>query len=239
MRRLLRYTRLRLQEILRYPSFVLPTMGLPLLFYLIFGTTSGADPLPLVFGYLAFSMLGTAVFHFGAAVAAEREQPWSLYLLSLPASGTIRIASLILANIALTVLFAAPIAIAGLLLGAFAGSPGGTLTLGSAALLLGAVVQGAFGLVLGYWLPVKGAGPIATVLYFPLAALSGLWGGMNLGVLSDIGAWLPTGAWTRLINSALASEISWPALGLLGGYLILFTALGVLGYQRIQQTVYR
>lgn len=239
MRYLLAYVRLQLLELLRLPSFLVPMATFPVLLYLTIGLRSGGAPVQTLFNYAAFAMLGAAMFQFGVGIAATRNDPWQLYLLSLPASPRKRIMAQLLAGAVFAILFALPFAAIGWLFGGFAGSAPIALGLASSALLAGALVHGCLGLALGYWLPARGALPIANLIYFPLSFLGGLFGPVDFGSWQPLHAWSPTGAWADLIAAALQNTVDLPALSILGGYLLLCSTLAVLGYRRVQQTVYR
>lgn len=239
MKYLLAYVRLQLLELLRLPSFLIPMATFPVLFYLTVGLRSGGPPVQTLFNYAAFAMLGAAMFQFGVGIAATRNDPWNLYLLSLPASPRQRIFAQLLAGVVFAVLFASPFAGIGMLFGGFQGIPPTVLGLASAALVTGALVHGCLGLALGYWLPSRGALPIANLIYFPLSFLGALFGPVDFGPWQPLHTWSPTGAWSDLIAAALHGTVANPALLILIGYLLLCSAIAVLGYRRVQQTVYR
>ncbi|NYE95345.1 ABC-2 type transport system permease protein [Psychromicrobium silvestre] len=239
MKYLVEYVRIQFLELLRLPSFFLPLVALPAVFYLMAGARSGPLAGISLFSYLAFAIMGTMMFQFGVGIAANRNDPWNLYLLTLPASSRLRIGSQLLTGLVFAVLFALPLLAIGLFNGALLSiSPAG-LGMGAAALLIGGVVHGALGLALGYWLPVRGATPITSLLYFPLSFVGGLFGPVDLGALQVLHDFSPTGAWTDLIAGALAGSVPWRALLVLGIYFLLCGTAAVLGYRRVEQTQYR
>lgn len=239
MKYLVEYVRLQVLELVRLPSFLLPMATFPVLFYLTVGLRTEQPAINTLYNYAAFAMLGTAMFQFGVGIAANRNDPWNAYLLSLPASPRQRIAAQLLAGIVFAALFALPFAVIGLLFGAFATATPTALLLGLLALIAGALVHGCLGLALGYWLPARGALPIANLIYFPLSFLGGLFGPVDFGSLQTLHTWSPTGAWSDLIASGLGSNISWLALGILAGYFVICTTAAIIGYRRVQETIYR
>ena len=63
----------------RSPSFSLPVLLFPPLFYLLFGEIFGGNRSPeaaryLLAGYSVFGIMGVALFGFGVTVAVDREQ---------------------------------------------------------------------------------------------------------------------------------------------------------------------
>ena len=69
--------------------------------------------------------------------------------------------------------------------------------------------------------------------------LGALFGPVDFGPWQPLHTWSPTGAWSDLIAAALHGSVAIPALLILVGYLLLCSAIAVLGYRRVQQTVYR
>ena len=76
---------------LRLPAYVVPTLGFPLVFYLLFGValnhgTGGPFDIPtyMMATYGAFGVMNTALFAFGVGVAVERGQGWMLFKRSTP-----------------------------------------------------------------------------------------------------------------------------------------------------------
>ena len=73
----------------RTPSFVLPTLLFPSLFYLLFGVILNRSPGGEISQYLlatygVFGIMGSALFGFGVTIAIEREQGLQRYKRALP-----------------------------------------------------------------------------------------------------------------------------------------------------------
>lgn len=233
------YVRIQILELLRLPSFFLPLIALPAAFYLMIGVRAELPAAQILFSYLAFAMLGTMMFQFGVGIAASRNDPWSLYLLSLPVPSRVRVLSQLIAGLFFSVLFSVPLLVIGAVNGAVFAVPPERFLAGAAALLAGGLVHGSLGLALGYWLPARGAVPITNLIYFPLAFIGGLFGTLNLGALQPLHTFSPTGAWADLINSSLIGEFNGLALAILLGYFLLCGSVAVWGYRRVEQTQYR
>ena len=76
---------------LRLPAYVVPTLGFPLVFYLLFGVALDARsagpfdiPTYMLATYGAFGVMNTALFAFGVGVAIERGQGWMLFKRATP-----------------------------------------------------------------------------------------------------------------------------------------------------------
>jgi len=171
-----RYEFLRL---LRTPSFSLPCLLFPPVFYLLFGVLLGGRGGPmaaqyLLAGYAVFGVMGVALFGFGVTVALDREQG----LLTLKRAQPMPPGAYLVAKMAMAMLFAAIIL---LLLGALAAGVAGVrlspmrwLALATTC-LLGVLPFSALGLWLGTCVGGRGAPALINLVYLPMAFLSGLW----------------------------------------------------------------
>jgi ABC-2 type transport system permease protein len=171
-----RYEFLRL---LRTPSFSVPCLLFPPVFYLLFGVLLGGKGGPaaatyLLAGYSVFGVMGVALFGFGVTVALDREQG----LLTLKRAQPMPPGAYLVAKMAMAVLFGAIIL---LLLGALAiGVAGVRLSALQwlalvASCLVGVLPFSALGLWLGTRVSGRGAPAVINLIYLPMAFLSGLW----------------------------------------------------------------
>ncbi|WP_369941111.1 ABC transporter permease [Xanthomonas medicagonis] len=175
---LLREIRYELLRWLRTPSFVLPTLLFPPMFYLLFGVVlnhgNAAAAVYLMASYGVFGVMAPALFGFGVGLALDRDRG----LLTLKRALPVPPAALLLARTALAMLFALAI---GALLQLFGGLFGGVrLALPQRALLLLVDVLGtlpfcAIGLYIGSRVGGSGAPALVNLVYLPMAFLSGLW----------------------------------------------------------------
>ncbi len=171
-----RYEFLRL---LRTPSFSLPCLLFPPVFYLLFGVLLGGKGGPvaahyMLAGYGVFGVMGVALFGFGVTVALDREQG----LLTLKRAQPMPPGAYLVAKMAMALVFAAIIL---LLLGVLAVAVAGVrlsvmqwLAL-SATCLAGVLPFSALGLWLGTLVGGRGAPALINLIYLPMAFLSGLW----------------------------------------------------------------
>ena len=165
------------KKTIRQPSFTIPTLMFPIMFYLFFGiifsqNQQTSDYLLITYG--VFGIIGPALFAFGVGIAIERNQGW----FDLKSVSPMPISALILARIVVAMLFGV-IIIIGLFVVAY--SLGGVRLEAwqwsnlMALLLIGSLPFCVFGLALGLILKANGAPAIVNMIYLPIAFLSGLW----------------------------------------------------------------
>jgi ABC-2 type transport system permease protein len=164
---------------LRYPGFLIPTLCLPTLFYLMFGVVlghgNGAEaPRYLLAAYATFGVMAPGMFGFGVALAMERDGGLLMLKRALPMPPAAYLAgkmvmAMLVAAMVVTLLLAIAVSIAHVPL-----APVQMLRLFGVE-LFGVLPFCAFGLLLGTL--VKGqAGPaLVNMIYLPMALLSGLW----------------------------------------------------------------
>jgi ABC-2 type transport system permease protein len=236
------YVRAEVLELLRYPSFSVPTLLFPALLFLFFGVPSeGADEAILMASYAAFGVLAVALFQFGVGIASERTNPWQVYLRTLPVTARVRFAARLVAAGVFALASAGAVFVVALVLTSPAMGVSQWLRL-AFALVCGTIPFGLLGLAIGYWLTPKGALPVANLLFLGLAFLGGLWTGPD-GLPSGVDAFsplLPTRQWGELVwaPAVAAAWDWWPFLGL-GAYAGAFGALAAWGYRRDEGQRYR
>jgi len=169
-----------LLRLLRTPSFVLPTLLFPPLFYVLFGVvlagarSGGEMGQYMLATYGVFGIMGAALFGFGVTVAVERERGFLTLKRALPMPP----GAYLLAKMAMAMVFAAIIS---LILAVLAVSLAKvTLQPAQWALLLLINVLGvlpfcAMGLYIGTLFSGSAAPAVVNILYLPMSFLSGLW----------------------------------------------------------------
>ncbi|HJP99924.1 MAG TPA: ABC transporter permease [Rhodanobacteraceae bacterium] len=172
-----RYEFLRL---LRTPSFALPTILFPSMFYLLFGVLLsssmhgiGASKY-LLATYTVFGVMAPGLFGFGVVVAMEREQG----LLTLKRALPMPPGAYLFAKMAMAMLFAALITL--LLMALAAGLGHVRMPLQNWLGLFGVDILGvlpfcALGLFVGTLVAGQGAPAVVNLIYLPMSFLSGLW----------------------------------------------------------------
>jgi ABC-2 type transport system permease protein len=166
-------------RMLRTPSFALPVLLFPALFYALFGLVlnradGGMAARYLLATYGVFGVMGAGLFGFGVVVASERERGFITYKRALPMPP----GAYLFAKVAMAMLFSALISV---MLGVLAGTLGGvSLAPWQWLSLLAIDVAGvlpfcAIGLFIGKLVGGQGAPALLNLLYLPMAFMSGLW----------------------------------------------------------------
>lgn len=185
----LRETRYEFLRLWRTPSFTLPTLLFPALFYVLFGVLlAGRSSNPDIGRYLlatygVFAVMAPALFGIGVSLALDRERGFLALkrVLPMPAG------AYLFAKLAMAMLFGA---IVSMLVMVLAATLGKISLLPSQWLLLllintiGTLPFCAIGLYLGSMVGGQAAPAVANLIYLPMALLSGLW--MPLSALPAI-----------------------------------------------------
>ena len=175
MKLVLLHARAATLELLRYPTFSVPTLAFPALFFLLFvapRSDTDADPTRLLASFAGFAVLGVSFFQFGVGIAAERESSWERFVRTLPVRLRVRFAARVLSAALFGLASAALVAVTAVATTDAALSPPRWIAL-AAALALGALPFALLGIALGYWASPRSALPTANVLYLVLAFLGG------------------------------------------------------------------
>ena len=167
-------------RVIRTPSFAVPTLAFPLVFYVMFaivlpGKWGDLDKATyLLATYGVFGVIGPALFGFGVGLAMERQQGW----LELKRVSPMPTGAYFFAKIAMSLAFALTTIV---LLSSAAVLFGGvhihlaTWLLLVATLLLGTMPFCALGLWIGTLVKGQSAVAVVNLVYLPMSVLSGLW----------------------------------------------------------------
>jgi ABC-2 type transport system permease protein len=174
-------------RVLRTPTFALPTLLFPPLFYLLFGlllNRGSSNAAHYLFAtYSVFGVMAPALFGFGAGVAIERERGW----LALKRVAPMPPGAYLIAKGAMAMLFAVIIYV---VLATMAFALGGVRLAAGQWLLLGVIAAAgvlpfcALGLMIGSRANAAAAPAFVNLIYLPMAFLSGLW--MPLSMLPAV-----------------------------------------------------
>jgi ABC-2 type transport system permease protein len=174
----IRYEFLRL---LRTPSFSLPTLLFPPMFYALFAilmplgkSSSWQAAHYLLASYTVFGVMAPGLFGFGVTVAMERSKGWLTLkrVVPMPAGGYL------LAKLAMAMAFAVLIFAIMATLAASAGGvslPAWRWLALLATAVIGVLPFCAVGMWIGTFGSGEGAPAIVNIVYLPMAFLSGLW----------------------------------------------------------------
>ncbi|MEM9557488.1 MAG: ABC transporter permease [Acidobacteriota bacterium] len=173
-------TRCEMLKLVRAPSFVLPTFGFPVLFYVLFGlllvdSMGGAQSSAyLLVSYAAFGIIGVHLFALGVGVASDRGMGW----MRLKRASPMPPWSHLLARILVAVAFGTVLVLFLFALAAVFGDvrlPARTWFGIGLWLMVGGVPFSALGLALGHVLGPKSAPATLNLIYLPMSFASGLW----------------------------------------------------------------
>ena len=235
MRLSLTHARAMTIELARYPAYVVPTLVFPSVFFLFFAASgTRGDSTARMATFAGFAAIGVAFFQFGVGIAAERASPWETYLRTLPIGPAVRLGARLLsaalfASAAAGTLVAVAVAVTG------DGLPPLRWPALALALLAGMVPFALLGIALGYWVPERGALPVANLLYLGLAYAGALWmPARDLPApVRTVSPLLPTRSLSDLlVATARGSPFPWVAVVALVGFGGLFALLAVAGYRR-------
>jgi ABC-2 type transport system permease protein len=195
-------------RLLRTPSFSLPTLLFPSMFYLLFGivlnrSDSGDAARYLLATYGVFGVMGVGLFGFGVTVAIERKLGFLAYKRALPMPP----GAYLFAKMTMAMIFSAMIS---LILAVIALSFGGVSleplqwVLLFVVNVIGVLPFCALGLYIGTLVAGEGAVAVINILYLPMAFLSGLW--LPLTMLP---AWIATAApvWPSYHHAQIALKV--------------------------------
>jgi ABC-2 type transport system permease protein len=235
MRLAVAHTKLQILELARFPGFSVATLTFPSLFFVLFGLPR-AHGLgnQMLASYAAFAVLGVGFFQFGVAAAIERETPWNVYVRTLPAPPSARIAGRVLSALAFASVAATLVAAIVVATTQASLETAAWFRL-AATLLLGSVPFVVLGLVIAYWTSPKSALPVANVLYLLLSYAGGLWTGPGdlPHAVKTISRYTPTRQWGDLLWASAGGR-GWAAGHwlALAGYACVFGVLAAWGYRR-------
>ncbi|HEX2224434.1 MAG TPA: ABC transporter permease [Thermoanaerobaculia bacterium] len=233
--------RCELLKLVRLPAYALPTLGFPLVFYLLFGVAMNKRPGFDIAAYLlatygVFGVVGASLFGFGVGVAIERGQGWMLFKRATPMPPLAWVAGRLCTSLA----FGAVLVALLFLLGATAGKvelPVTTWLSLAGVLIAGMVPFAAFGLALGYLAGPNSAPAVVNLIYLPMAIASGLWMPIDFmpKVFQQIAPWLPTYHFSQLALGVIGmgrGEPVFQGVVMLVGFTVVSLALAWVGYRR-------
>ena len=214
----------------RTPSFAVPTLVFPPMFYLLFGVLlAGRGHTPQAATYLfatygVFGVMAPGLFGFGVSIALDRERGFLALKRALPVPA----GSLLLARMAMAMLFATIIAamliVLATTLGGVVLSPA-RLALLALVDIVGVLPFCAMGLYIGTVAGGQGAPAVINLIYLPMAFLGGLW--LPLSVLPPIFAKLaPLWPAYHLAQIALP-VVGLPGTGSIAGHVAVLAAVGL------------
>ena len=237
------HTAALLLDLRRAPSYVVPTVFFPAMFFTIFAMPYARHRADIadfeLLSFIAFTIVGVTLFQFGVGIAAERGRPWERYLRTLPCPAWVRFVGRVACAMVFGLMAAAMVAIVAKLTTPVDLTAVQWLQAGWYA-LLGGIPFVLFGITIGYWVSARAALPIANIFYLLLAYAGGLWmpPSMLPGFAAVISPYLPTRQFAELLWSITAPGHAATALAALAIYAAIFAGLGMAGYRRDERTRY-
>jgi ABC-2 type transport system permease protein len=232
-----------LRKVSRVPSFVVPTIIFPILFFAMFGLPNASRTIEgvnvgayLMASYGAYSMMAAALISFAVSIATERALGWNRLLRVTPLSpaayfGAKGVMALTIGAVSLTTLFLFGVVVAHVALPVLV-----WLRLGG-ILLVGMVPFVLLGMAIGYSVSPAAAAPITNLIFLPLSFASGLF--MPLQMLPQgvqrVAPYLPSYHVGQLGWSTIGSGDGlgiWTHLAWLGGYSLVFALFARTAFKR-------
>ncbi|MES2359106.1 MAG: ABC transporter permease [Gemmatimonadota bacterium] len=242
-------TKYELRKQTRMPAFMIPTIGFPIMFYVLFGLVMqhGSKNSEMIATYMlatygAFGVISIALFALGVGVAVERGQGWLAVKkaspMPLPAYFTAKYLTTLAIGAVLMLLMCAIGAVFG-----HVRMSAAQWTMLIVSETLGAIPFCAMGLAIGYLAGPNSAAPVVNILYLPMAFLSGLFipAEMLPKLLQGFAVAFPPYHLARLALEAVGIEPASHALGHIAaliGFGALFTVIAVIGYRRDEGKTY-
>jgi ABC-2 type transport system permease protein len=238
MNLLLVHAKYQFLETIRVPIAVVGTVFFPtasMLFFVV--PFTGEDPVAATYAtgsMMAFAVMITCLFQYGAGVAEDRGQPWDPYIRTLPAGALPRFFGRVATSFGFIVAAVIPVLLVATFLTAATATPGQIL-LGLGALLVGAVPFTLLGLGIGYAMPMKAALAVTNIIFFPLAFGGGLLTGPNVlpGFVEVIAPFLPTRGAVELVWAAVGGfRPQTTSMVMLVVWVVVFGAFAAWAYRR-------
>ncbi|MET9347388.1 ABC transporter permease [Streptomyces termitum] len=236
------YIGLETRRALRDPGFVISTIGVPVMMYLLFTNLGGQnDP-----AYKAVAMVGMAAYgamgaalSLGTGVAEDKSTGWLRQLRITPMTPRRVVTGRALTGTVVVLPAIASILLAGALVNGVRMAPAHWAAV-ALALWLGSFPFTLLGLGNGYRLSAQTAGVVNVACNLGLAVVGGLWFPVSLfpGWLATLSSWTPTHRFAEL--GAALSEGRAPsatALAVLAAWTAVFGAYAAISYRRSARTV--
>jgi ABC-2 type transport system permease protein len=233
-------TKYELLKTLRSPSFAIPALLFPVMFYLFFGVLFNHGK-PEVSTYLlvtygTFGVMGPALFTFGVGLAIERGQGWLDIKEASPMPASAHILARILVAMFFSLLIVLCLFTVAWALAGVALLPMQWLGI-ALVLVFGSLPFCLFGLSLGMVLKANSAPAIVNLIYLPISFFSGLWIPVTMfpGTMQTIAGYLPPYHLAQLalkITGHGGDTQATTHISFLLGFSVLFFACAILAYRK-------
>lgn len=217
----------------RMPAYFLPSIGFPVMFYLLFGSTFGGGQAVgsvtmstfLLATYGAFGAIGVCLFGFGVGVAVERGQGWLLLKRASPMPLGAFFTAKIIASLGFVALVVLALFVTGFTVGGVRLATNVWIEL-AGVIIAGSLPFCAFGLLLGHMAGPNSAPAVVNLIYLPMAFASGLWIPIQMlpSFFQKLAVWLPAYHYSQLALKVIGADQGRSTLGHVF-YLLGFTGL--------------
>lgn len=237
------HARIALLDLFRSPSYVVPTVAFPALFFALFDLQAARTQASIADGatlaFMVFAVTGVCLYQFGVGIAAERGRPWERYLRTLPASIAVRFGARISSALVFGMLAAGCVAVFSRATTPIDLDVQQWLRV-AAFVIAGGVPFVLIGISIGYWVSPRAAVPIATAVNLLLAYGGGLWMPPQFlpPAVAHVSPYLPTRQFAELLWSVSYGTSAAHALFGLAIYTAIFAAIAAIGYRRDERKRY-
>jgi ABC-2 type transport system permease protein len=242
MRGILLLTRTEIHRLRRNRRYLIFTVGLPVILYLIFAKAANTT----IYGvnFSAYYMVAMATFGAFAGtlngnsirISEERKVGWIRQLRLTPLPANAYVIAKILTSMATTI----PSIVIVFLLGRFYGNvhlPAWQWLVIAVVIWLGSTIFAALAVAIGYRYPPDQAQPITIMCYFVFATLGGIWYPFT-GLLGNISKATPTFEAVKISVDVIGDQSvpAYLAIGLVA-WLAIFAGLAVLSVRSMAEAV--
>jgi ABC-2 type transport system permease protein len=163
-------------KMLRTKAFSLSVIGLPVMFYLLFGASNRHNVFAryLIASYSCMGVVSACLFGIGVSISMERTQGWLELKQASPMPRFAYLGAKVMSCAAFALVIVAALIMLGLTLS------GATMTAGEALKLVGVILAGsvpfaAMGLLVALLVPANAGPGIINLIYLPMSFASGFW----------------------------------------------------------------
>lgn len=241
IQQVLRETRADLLKLLRTPSFIIPTLMMPVAFYSLFALgmqtmAKGQGAVYLLATYVVFGSMAPGLFGIGTALAMERASGWFDMQRASPQPIYIFLLAKVFVALVLALVSMALVMATACLAGnvQLPAASWGLLVLVTMA---SAIPFALLGMAIGLWARQGGAAALANLLFLPVAFFSGLWFPLEalLPGLQNVGWVLPAYHMSQLslmVTGLVMADLIWVHLAVMLAWILGFTWLARVAYRK-------
>ncbi len=171
------HLKLQLRRLLRNPAFWVPTVLFPMMLYSFFGAAlppAGIYSQMAIASFTIYAVVGVAFYQFGIGIALDREDPFFVWVKTLPLNSIPNGLAQIVSALILALTAVMLVLIASYLFGKTQLTLEQSLRLILVCLIV-SIPAALMGIALGYSARERAASALANLIFLPLAFLGGLW----------------------------------------------------------------